>query len=131
MRQQKTEQQKSGRQNLRRRTDRTELFERMPVPQAVRRQIIPAIASQMIALIYNLADTYFVGLLNDPVQTAAVTVVYSSFVMLTAISNLFGVGGASALSRALGEKKKEDAKGIAALSFWGGLLCAVLFSLLF
>ena len=94
-------------------------------------QIIPAIASQMIALIYNLADTYFVGMLNEPNQTAAVTVVYSSFVMLTAISNLFGVGGASALSRALGKKQNEDARNIAAVSFWGGLGCAVLFSLLF
>lgn len=113
------------------RADRNEVFETMPVPQAVGRQIIPAIASQMIALVYNLADTYFVGILNEPDQTAAITVVYSSFVMLTAISNLFGVGGASALSRALGKKNTEDAKGIAALSFWGGLGCAVLFSLLF
>ena len=113
------------------RADRNEVFETMPVPRAVGRQIIPAIASQMIALVYNLADTYFVGMLNEPDQTAAITVVYSSFVMLTAISNLFGVGGASALSRALGKKHTEDAKGIAALSFWGGLGCAVLFSLLF
>ena len=112
-------------------TDRTAVFEVMPVPQAVCRQIVPAIASQMIALIYNLADTYFVGMLNEPNQTAAITVVYSSFVMLTAISNLCGVGGASALSRALGKKNTEAARGIAALSFWGGLGLAFLFSLLF
>ena len=111
--------------------DRTAVFENMPVRQAVCRQIVPAIASQMIALIYNLADTYFVGMLNKPDQTAAVTVVYSSFVMLTAISNLFGVGGASALSRALGKKQTEDARRIASVSFWGGLLCAALFSALF
>ena len=80
--------------------DKTAVFETVPVRQAVRMQIVPAIASQMIALIYNLADTYFVGMLNQPDQTAAVTAAYSSFVMLTAISNLFGVGGASALSRA-------------------------------
>ena len=112
-------------------TDRTAVFEVMPVPQAVCRQIVPAIASQMIALIYNLADTYFVGMLNEPNQTAAITVVYSSFVMLTAISNLCGVGGASALSRALGKKNTEAARGISALSFWGGLGLAFLFSLLF
>lgn len=94
-------------------SDKTALFETMPVRQAVCRQIVPAIASQMIALIYNLADTYFVGMLNQPHQTAAITVVYSSFVMLTALSNLFGVGGASALSRALGIKKREDARRIA------------------
>ena len=112
-------------------SDKTALFETMPVRQAVCRQIVPAIASQMIALIYNLADTYFVGMLNQPHQTAAITVVYSSFVMLTALSNLFGVGGASALSRALGIKKREDARRIACLSFWGGLISSILFSLLF
>lgn len=116
---------------MRRVVDKTAVFESIPVKKAVCMQIIPAIASQMIALIYNLADTYFVGMLNEPNQTAAVTVVYSSFVMLTAISNLFGVGGASALSRALGKKQNEDARNIAAVSFWGGLGCAVLFSLLF
>ena len=52
-------------------TDKTYLFEQMPASQAVRRQILPAIASQMVLLAYNLADTYFVGLLNDPLQTAA------------------------------------------------------------
>lgn len=111
--------------------ENTEVFESMPVARAVRAQIVPAIASQMIALIYNLADTYFVGMLNDPNETAAITVVYSSFVMLTAISNLFGVGGASAVSRALGVKKTEDARRIASISFWGGLGMGVLFSLIF
>ena len=109
----------------------TAVLESMPVAQAVRKQIVPAIASQMIALIYNLADTYFVGMLNDPNETAAITIVYSSFVMLTAISNLFGVGGASALSRALGGKKTEDARRIASISFWGGLGCGILFAIVF
>ena len=111
--------------------ERLSLFESMPVRTAVRRQIVPAVISQMIALIYSLADTYFVGLLNSPVQTAAVTVSYSSFVMLTAISNLFGVGGASALSRALGKKNIDAARDIAAVSFWFGLAAAALFSVFF
>ncbi|MGI6010939.1 MAG: MATE family efflux transporter [Ruminococcus sp.] len=111
--------------------DKRAVFETMPVRQAVCRQIIPAIASQMIALIYNLADTYFVGMLNKPNETAAVTVAYSSFLVLTAISNLFGVGGASALSRALGRKNEEEARDIAAVSFWGGLVSAAVFSLLY
>ena len=55
--------------------DKAYLFERMPVKRAVLRQIVPTIVGQMIVLIYNLADTYFVGLLNEPRQTAAVTVV--------------------------------------------------------
>lgn len=111
--------------------DRTEIFEAMPVKRAVAKQIIPAIASQMILLFYNLADTYFVGLLNNPNETAAITVAYSSFLMLTAISNLFGVGGASAIARALGAKERERAKQLSTVSIWFGLLSGILYSLLF
>ena len=70
-----------------------EVFAKTPVRKAVLLQIVPAVASQMVTLVYNLADTYFVGMLNAPHETAAVTVAYPSFLMLTAISNLFGVGG--------------------------------------
>ena len=111
--------------------NRTEIFENTPIKKAVLLQIVPAIASQMIALLYNLADTYFVGLINDPVQTAAITVVSPCFVMLTAISNLFGVGGASAIARALGKKEPDRARQIASVSFWGGLVMGILFALLF
>lgn len=110
---------------------RIEIFEKMPVRRAVLRQAIPAVASQMIALIYNLADTYFVGMLDDPRQTASIMVVSSPFVFLTAVANLFGVGGASACSRALGKKDQEGAKRIASISAYLGGLCGVLFSLLF
>lgn len=111
--------------------NRTEIFENTPIKKAVLLQIVPAIASQMIALLYNLADTYFVGLINNPVQTAAITVVSPCFVMLTAISNLFGVGGASAIARALGKKEPDRARQIASVSFWGGLVMGILFALLF
>lgn len=111
--------------------DKTYLFEKMPVPQAVWRQILPSVASQMVLLLYNLADTYFVGLLNDPVQTAAVSVAYTVTVLMTAIANLFAVGGASCIARALGRRDSGGARQIAAISFWWCLLSAVLFSLLF
>lgn len=112
-------------------TDRTKIFENEPVRRAVLKQIAPAIAAQMIALLYNLADTWFVGLLNDPRQTAAVTVVYPSFIMLTAISNLFGVGGAAALARALGRKKPGEAGDISAVSFFFGLFAVLVFTALY
>lgn len=111
--------------------DKEFLFEKMPVKTAVIKQIIPAIVSQMIVLIYNLADTYFVGLLNEPSQTAAVTVVSSPFLMLTAISNLFAVGGASQIAHALGKKDYQKAKQISSISFWCGVFAAAAFSLIF
>ena len=94
-----------------------EIFADAPIQRAVVMQVVPAVASQMITLVYNLADTYFVGMLNAPHETAAVTVVYPSFLMLTAISNLFGVGGASAIARALGKGDEEGARRISAISF--------------
>lgn len=109
-------------------TARSEMFERAPVGRAVLSQIVPSVASQMIVLLYNLADTYFVGMLNDPVQTAAVTVSFPLFLMLTALSNLFGVGGASAIARALGKKETHTAGQIASVCVWCGFGISVLFS---
>lgn len=111
--------------------DKTYLFEKMPIRRAILKQIIPSVAGQMVILVYNLTDTYFVGLLNDPRQTAAVAVVASSFVLLTAVSNLFAVGGATLVARSLGQKDSEKAKQISAVSFWGGLFCSVVLSLIF
>lgn len=103
----------------------------MPVKTAVLKQIAPAVAGQMITLIYSLADTYFVGMLNLSAATAALTVAFPMFLMLTAISNLFGVGGASSIARALGKKDLEKARRIAGISFWSGLAAGVVYSLVF
>ncbi len=112
-------------------TNRTEIFENMPVRAAVIKQIVPAIASQLMTLVYNLADTYFVGRLNNPNETAAITVAYSSFLMLTAVSNLFGVGGASAIARTLGRKEIQRAKQLSSIAFWFGLITAIVYSMVF
>lgn len=107
--------------------EKTDVFESVPIKRAVLRQIVPAAVAQLIALVYSLADTWFVGLLNDPRETAAVTVAYPSFLMLTALSNLFGVGGAAALARALGKKKPQEGAETASVSFWSGLVLAAAF----
>ena len=54
-------------------TKKTELFETLPIPKAVAKLAIPTIISSLVMVLYNLADTYFVGALNDPVESAAVT----------------------------------------------------------
>lgn len=111
--------------------DRTELFEKMPVKRAVIKQIMPAVAAQMVAVVYSLADTYFVGMLNSPAQTAAVTVVAPCFIMLTAVANLFGVGGSSLIARKLGQHREDEAREVSSVTFWWGLISAVVFCLLF
>ena len=111
--------------------DRIELFEKMPVKRAVIKQIMPAVAAQMVAVIYSLADTYFVGMLNSPAQTAAVTVVAPCFIMLTAVANLFGVGGSSLIARKLGQRLEREAREVSAVTFWWGLISAAVFCMLF
>ncbi len=110
--------------------DRTELFERMPIKKAVIMQAMPAVISQMITLIYNLADSYFVGLLNIPAETASIGVAMSVFMLLTAISNLFGVGGASVLSQSLGRKDMDSVQKVSSISFWCGVFTPVLYMIL-
>ena len=73
--------------------DKTELFETMPVGKALLTMAIPTIISQLITMIYNLADTFFIGMSNDPYKVAAASVVGVLFFMLNSLANLFGVGG--------------------------------------
>lgn len=98
-----------------------ELFERRGVTDAVLRLTLPAVFGQVILVLYNLADTFFVGMCGDVALLAAVTVCMPAFMFLSAISGLFGIGGASAIARALGENRRDLAKASAALSFWGCL----------
>lgn len=110
--------------------DKTALFETMPVGKALLTMAIPTIASQLITMIYNLADTFFIGMTNDPYKVAAASVVSILFFILTSLSNLFGVGGGSLMSRLLGEKRPHDAKRVGVFSFYGSLGIAIVYSLI-
>ncbi len=106
-----------------------ELFETMPVPKALATLAVPTIISQLITMVYNLADTFFIGRTNDPLKVAATTVSFVLMFAASALSNLFGVGGGSLMSRLLGAKKPDEAKKVAALSFYGALTVGVLYAL--
>lgn len=80
----------------------TDLFAEMPVPRAVATLAVPTIISQVVTMIYNLADTFFIGQLGDPAMVAAVSLVSPWFNLLTALGNLFGLGGSSLISRMMG-----------------------------
>lgn len=106
------------------------LFCEMPVRRAVLSLAVPTVISQIITVIYNMADTFFIGQLNDPNQVAAATVAMPPFAALTALSNLFGIGGASKIARCLGKKDDETAKRTAAFSIWTALTAALLYGIL-
>ncbi len=111
-------------------TKKTELFERTPVPRAVVTLALPTVISSLAMVIYNLADTFFVGYLDNPVQNAAVTLASPVILAFNAVNNLFGVGAGSAMSRALGRKDYENVRRSSSFGFYCALICAALFSVL-
>lgn len=106
------------------------LFEKTPIPKAVAKLAIPTILSSLVMVFYNLADTFFVGMLNDSVQNAGVTLAAPVLLAFNAINNLFGVGGSSMMSRALGRKDYTTVRRSSAFSFYCSVFCGILFSVI-
>jgi Na+-driven multidrug efflux pump len=104
------------------------LFESMPIPRALATLAIPTVISQLILLVYNLADTYFIGRTGNPYMVAAASLVFPFYNISIAFANLFGTGGGSLISRLLGLRKEEEAKKVCAFSFWCAIASAALFS---
>jgi len=109
---------------------KTYLFEECPIPKAVATLSVPTVLSSLVALLYSLADTFFVGLLNDPVQTAAVTLAAPVILAFNAVNNLFGVGSSSMMSRALGRGDLQTLRESSAFGFYGSLISGIAFSIL-
>ncbi|RKI43471.1 MATE family efflux transporter [bacterium D16-51] len=106
-----------------------DVFEKLPVPKAVMTLAVPTIISSLVMVIYNLADTYFVGILNSAIENSAVTLAAPVLLAFNAVNNLFGVGSSSMMSRALGKKDYETVYRSSALGFYCAALCGLLFSL--
>lgn len=106
------------------------IFEDMPIPKAAQKLMVPTVLSSLVMVIYSLADTYFVGMLNDPLQNAAVTLAAPVMLAFNAVNNLFGVGSSSMMSRALGRKNFDTVKKSAAFGFYCSLAGGLLISLL-
>ena len=109
---------------------RTELFERTPIARAIVTLAVPTIMSSLVMVLYNLADTFFVGMLNDPIQNAAVALAAPILLAFNAVNNLFGVGSSSMMSRAMGRKDFDTVRKSSAFGFYcavgGGLLISLI-----
>lgn len=110
--------------------DKVILFEQTPIPRAVAKLAVPTILSSLVMVIYNLADTYFVGMCNDAIENAAVTLAAPVLLAFNAVNNLFGVGSSSMMSRAMGTKDYETVYKSSAFGFYCALFSGVLFAAL-
>ena len=107
---------------------REDVFERLPVPAALRKMILPAVASQLIVLIYNMADTFYVGQTNNPYMVAGTSLILPVFNITLCLAGLAGTGGGSLISRLLGQGREEEARRVSAFSLYLGLAISALFS---
>ena len=108
-----------------------EVFSNAPVPQAVFKNALPAMAAMLMVLVYNLADTFFIGQTHDALQVAAVSLATPVFLMFMAVGTAFGIGGTSVISRALGEGRKKYAKKACSFCMWSCIIVGVVMAALF
>lgn len=105
------------------------IFESDNIKVAILRLALPTIVSQLITTIYNLADTFWVGKLNDSYQLAALSIIFPVQLFMTALGNLFGIGAGTCISNYLGAREHDKAKRASAFSIWGGIIIAGILSL--
>lgn len=105
-----------------------DVFQNLPVPSALRKMILPAVVSQLIVLIYNMADTFFVGQTNNPYMVAATSLILPVFNITLCLAGLAGMGGGSLISRLLGQDDKAEARRVSAFSLYLALAISALFA---
>ena len=107
-----------------------EIFRTMTVPQAVRTMALPSVMSQLIVLIYNLADTFFIGQTNNHYMVAGVSLILPLFNVTLAIGSMFGSGGGALIPKLLAVNRREEGSRVAAYCIRLAVLVALSFSLL-
>lgn len=108
-----------------------DIFGKAPVFQAVFKNALPAMAAMLMVLIYNLADTFFIGQTHDALQVAAVSLATPVFLIFMAAGTIFGIGGTSVISRAIGEGRHEYARSVCAFCMWSCVAVGIVMAALF
>lgn len=111
--------------------DNRKAFEEYKVPKAVMTMAVPSMLGMLINVVYNLADTFFVGQTGDSNQVAAVSVSMPLFLLFIALGNLFGVGGCAFISRSLGEGKNDRVKSISSFCVYGSIIIGALLGIIY
>ena len=110
--------------------DENELMGSMKVSKAVAKMAIPSVISSLVTVVYNMADTFFVGQTGDPLQVAAGSQTNPIFILFMAFANMFGMGGSAAASMALGEKKEKRVKQVSSFITYASLIVGIVFAVI-
>lgn len=112
-------------------TNQMDAFRSMPVGRAVLKNAVPAMAAMLMVLVYNLADTFFIGQTHDDILVAAVSLATPVFLIFMAVGTVFGIGGTSVISRALGEGRRDYARQVCSFCMWSCVGVGIVLSALF
>ena len=107
-----------------------ELMGQMKISKAVAKMAVPSVISSLVTVVYNMADTFFVGQTGDPLQVAAVSLTNPIFILMMAFANMFGMGGSAVLSMALGAKNEKRARKTSSFVTYASLIVGILFALI-
>lgn len=100
-----------------------------PVGKVILTMSVPTVISMLVTSIYNIVDTYFVGLLNTQ-ATAAVGVVFPVMAIIQAVGFFFGQGSGAFISRRLGAKDTNGAAHMASIGFYCSIVSGLLITAL-
>lgn len=97
------------------------------IPKIIIKNSVPALIAMVMIMVYNLADTFFLGLTHNDLSVAAVSFATPLFMIFMSLGTLFGVGGVSVISRALGAGDKERAKKACSFCMWACVAIGLVF----
>ena len=106
------------------------VFRDMPAAKALWTFAMPSIATMLVLLLYNLADTYFLGRVGNPYMVAATSLVLPVYNVTIAFANLFGAGGGTLIARLMGRHDPEEAKKVSGFSVVMSVIVSVIFALI-
>lgn len=106
------------------------MLEHGPIGRALFILSYPAVMGLFSGAVYSLADTFFIGLLEDTAAVGAAGVVFPIFLLISTIGLGFGIGAGSAVSRLLGAKRERDAQLVASTGFYTAAAAGILMSVL-
>ena len=96
------------------------------IPKLLVSLSIPTTISMLVTSLYNMADTYFVGLLGSASATGAVGVIFPLMAILQAVGFMFGHGSGNHMARSLGAQDTKQAEQMAATGFFSSLIVGFL-----
>lgn len=88
---------------------------------------LPSVVVILIMVVYNVADTYFIGQTGDPNKISAISLCMPVFTILSGIGTLFGNGGTTSISIALGAKNDNKVRHVTAFCLLGCLVVGLVF----